>query len=182
MPDSLPRRAVSWQAGLSRAVARFGDEGANVVVEFAFIAPLLIAIILASIEVSYVYFAKTELARIGQVAAMAVETEQAQVETYAQFKAQACGTIAVILQCAGLFISVTPQTGCGAVSTTLPNVAYGSGGVISTIPNYSPGNPGDIVVVQALYSLPVFGAQLFWGPSNPGRILIAATFVIANEP
>lgn len=188
MPCLSAPRANAWPAGLWRALGRFRDNSASSAVEFAMISWMLIPMLLMMVEIGYIYFAKAELARIGQVAALAVETEQAQAESAAQFQSTACGTIAVILQCSNLWISVAQQTNlCGSVTTTIPSLTLNSAGVITspaTGSTYNPGVAGNIEVVQLLYPLPVFGAQLFgWAlPNNNGVLVLASTFVVANEP
>lgn len=135
---------------LRRAIARLRSDEGSAAAEFAMLSPFIIAIVLASIEVGYIFFAKTELARVAQAAARAVEFNETQNMTQAQFQAMACANIAVIIQCSNLALNVQAQTtsACNTIPTTVPAGAY------------SPGTNGDIVVLQATYPLPVFGAEL----------------------
>lgn len=139
--------------------------------------------ILGTLEVGYIYLAKTELNRIAMQAARIVETGNAASLSQSQFGTAACGNLAVILQCNGLMISLTPQTSCASVTNTLPTLTYNSNGSVANVFNYSPGTGGQIMVIQLLYQLPVFGAGLlnFSSQSN-GTLLISSTYVFANEP
>ena len=59
-----------------------------------------------------------------------------------------------------------------------------SGGTFTTPSSYSLGGPGDIVLVQVFYQLPVVSAPLGFSMANTsdGNALIVATSVFRNEP
>ncbi len=176
-------KPLGFPARLRRAIARFGSADGSAAAEFAILSPFLVAILLACVEVGYVSFAKSELNRIAGDAARAVELDQTQSMTQAEFNATVCADIAVIIQCNQLYVSVVAQASCSAVSTAPPNLTYDGNGNLTSVPTYNPGTFGSILVLQALYPLPIFGAQLLnWSNQANGTMLIYATIVFVNEP
>ena len=175
-PKGFPER-------LRRTIARFRSDDGSAAAEFAMLSPFIIAIMLSSIEVGYIFLAKTELSRVAQAAARAIEYNEAQNMTQAQFQSAACANIAVIVKCSNLLLNVQSQTSCSTISTALPSLTYDANGNVTNKPVYNQGTNGSIVVLQALYPLPVIGAQLlqFANQSN-GTLLISSTFVFMNEP
>lgn len=140
--------------------------------------PIIVVMILGSLEIAYIYFAKTELSRITQDAARIVRLGNAQNLTATQFQAMACADIAVVLQCSGLMISLTPYTSCATVANANPTLTYDSSGNVNNVFSFNPGAPGDIDVLQISYQLPIFGTTMFnYATQSNGTMLLTSSAV-----
>jgi|ERR1700722_13575555 Flp pilus assembly protein TadG len=150
----------------ARNVVRLGaaQEGASAV-EFALIAPAFIALLIAIFQVAVFLFAQQALQNAASAAGRTLMTGAAASDTQAQFKTSICNNYlpTVIFKCSSLAVFV--QSGAGA-TTTLPALYDGNGHAITTFP-YSPGSPGDTVVVQLAYPLPVVMGPLGFLVSSP---------------
>ena len=153
-----------------------------VAVEFALIAPLLIALTLGGIQVGIIYFADTELSRVTQKAAREVMVGGAHGLTAAKFQAALCANISVIFSCGNLLIGLSPQASLGAIVTTAPVITYDANGNITNAFPYNPGSPGQIMVLQVVYPLPVVSGPLFNFATANGQTILISTIVFANEP
>src|SRR5579883_1988148 len=141
----------------ARSVRRLGaaQEGASAV-EFALIAPAFVALLIAIFQVAVFLFAQQALQNAASEAGRTLMTGSAANDTQAQFKTSIC-------KCSSLAVFVQSGTN---VSTALPALYNGNGQQITTFP-YSPGQPGDTVVVQLAYPLPVVTAPLAFLISSP---------------
>jgi Flp pilus assembly protein TadG len=161
------------------------DKAGVTAVEFAFVAPVFIAIVLAILQVAVAYFAKTALQSATQTAARLVFTGQTGT-TYnskAKFQQALCANIPVIIQCNGLLISLAPQGSLSSVSTATPKLTYDANGNVTNTFTYNAGAGNQIMVLQVLYQLPVVAGPLFglFTQAN-GTLLTVATVVFQNEP
>jgi Flp pilus assembly protein TadG len=153
------RRIAGSIAGLGAA-----QEGASAV-EFALIAPAFVALMIAIFQVAVFLFAQQALQNAASEAGRTLMTGQAASDTQAQFKTHICNNYlpTVIFKCSSLAVFV--QSGASA-TTTLPALYDGNGQLLTSFP-YSPGQPGDTVVVQLAYPLPVMMAPLGFLISSP---------------
>ena len=158
------------------------DRTAGASVEFALIAPLLIALTLGAIQLGLIFFASCELDRITDKAARDVMLGTALGQTASEFQAAVCANVAVLFNCNGLIVNLTPQGGCAAISTTPPVLTYDANGNLLTQLNYNPGMNGSIMVLQVMYQLPVIAGPLLSFANADGSVLVISTKVFANEP
>lgn len=161
------------------------DVSGATAVEFALIAPVLAAIIFATLQAAVVYFAKTELQSATETAARLVFTGQTST-TYAtefSFQNALCANLPAIIQCGGVMISLAPQASISSVSTASPTLTYNSQGQVTNTFAYNAGTANQVMVLQVLYQLPVVAGPLFnFSTQSNGQALMVATVVFENEP
>ncbi|MEJ0011834.1 MAG: TadE/TadG family type IV pilus assembly protein [Bauldia sp.] len=159
-------------------------------VEFSLVALPFFALMFAILETALTFFAQNyfedTLARV----ARQVRTGQAQkVEmTSDQFKAAMCVYLAPMFNCpGGLSIDLKKFSSFGSIDLGIPTVASGADkGNLDTTNLGFLGNTkgGDIILVRAYYSWPVFvnrlGNNLATMPN--GTHLLVATAAFRNEP
>lgn len=150
----------------ARVLPRFcrAQNGATAV-EFALIAPIFLATLLALFQTCIFLFAQAALQSAANEAARLFLTGQAQNGnlTATQVVTQVCPT--VLFNCGNMYIVVQSAASAGSLSTAAPTM-YNSGQAITQAGyTYSPGTPGQIMVVQLIYAWPVIGAFGFT-PAN----------------
>jgi len=158
------------------------DCGATAV-EFALIAPILIFLFMAILEVSVMFFATTNIDGAAIEAARLIRTGQNQssADPASNFSTSLCDNLSSIISCGSLFHDVRTVTTFSSVSLdteidpdTGEPVVYG----------FSSGGAGDIVVVRVMYYwdfvTPFIGTSLSDAGSN--RRLLTSTVVFQNEP
>jgi Flp pilus assembly protein TadG len=145
--------------------------------EFALVAPLALALIVATVQLALVFLGQQGLESAAERAARMIQSGQAQQAGWsaAQFRKSACGGLPPFLACGRLSVAVTsgPVTGVsGFAEAGAP--AAGS---------FAPGGPDDVVVMRLSYLWPTSTAPLGFDLSNQpggGRMLLA-TQVFRNE-
>ena len=151
-------------------------------IEFAALAPLIIALTVGGMQVGAIYFAQTELARITNAASRNVMLGGAINQTAAQFQSSLCANLAAIFSCSGLMVSLTPQPSYSSIGTTPPTLTFDSHGAVTNVFPYDPGTYGDIMVLQVMYLLPVVSGPLFKFSTSSGQVFLVSTIVFKNEP
>lgn len=183
MSETLaPEIAIKKRRGWS--VRRFRrDENGVVAVEFGIVALPFFAMMFALIEVGLSFFTSQILETAVNDASRLIMTGTAQGTniSQAQFQQEVCNRLPPMFNCtSNLQIDVRTTANFNAADVTRPIV----NGAISWTPQYNPGNAGDIVIVRAAYSIPVF--VNFLGASmanlNNGNMLLLATAAFRNEP
>jgi Flp pilus assembly protein TadG len=161
------------------------DNDGATIVEFALVAPPFIALLLAILVTSLVFFAQQTLETAGEAAARLILTGQAQQNgwTAAQYKTQVCNQLPPLLNCSKLMVDVETVASFSAASTAPPTITYDANG--NPIMPYQTGGAGDIVIVRLMYLLPIatgpLGFNLGNQPGTSNRLLIA-TSVAQTEP
>lgn len=158
------------------------DSGATAV-EFALIAPVLVFLFMAILEVSVMFFAMANIDGAAIEAARRIRTGQNQssADPASDFSASLCGYLSSIISCGGLFHDARTVSTFASVSldteidpVTGEPVTYG----------FSGGGAGDIVVVRVMYYwdfvTPFIGTYL--GDTGSDRRLLTSTVVFQNEP
>ena len=154
----------------------------SVAIEFAFLAPMVLALTIGGLQVGMVYFAQTELSRVTNAASRSVMLGGATGQTAAQFQTSLCANLAVIFSCSGLMVSLTPQPSYSSIGTTPPTLTYDANGKVTNSFPYNPGTYGDIMVLQVMYLLPVVSGPLFKFATSNGQVQLVSTLVFKNEP
>ncbi len=177
-------RASLW---LARAG---GDTGATTAVEFALVAPLVIALILGAMQIAVIYLAQAELENAAEQAARLVLTRQAPVagsSGQASFKTAVCDNLPALFSCSGVMVDLEAQTisakSSDALILTPPTLTYGSSGQVSNAWNYNPGSPGQLMILRVMYQWPVVAGPLglvFSDLAN-GTLFMSSTQVFQNE-
>jgi Flp pilus assembly protein TadG len=175
MPRLLPRL---------RALRR--DRKAATIIEFAAVAAPFIALILASVQTSIVFFAQQCLETTSEKTSRELVTGEAQAAGMSQgdFAKIACNNLPAFMNCNNLMIDVQTADSFADVDTSTPTLTYDKNGKVVQNWQFDPGGPGSIVVMRTMYMLPVVGGPLGFDLSNMtgGRRLLIATAVFKSEP
>lgn len=174
--------ARNWRHHLPfRRLAR--SESGATAIEFALVvAPFMISIF-SFFEIGLVLLAQEELQTATSQASRLIMTGSAQSQslTASQLQQQVCSHLDITFDCTHLYVNVQTFSSFSSVSMLNP---IQKGAVNTKLLNYSTGNPGDIVLMQVFYQLPVVTA--FMGSTltnlSGNYRLIQATAVFRNEP
>lgn len=187
----------TWRASFVRPIRNLvADRQAAAIIEFALAAPILIALLIPTLEIALVYFAQQGLETASEASARYIMTGQAQTNftgvkdskgnvvttPQQQFKAYACSVLPPMLECPNLYVDVTSSTTYSSTALTLPTFTYDAKGNVTNTFNYTPGTQGAIVVVRLMYNWPVismFGFNIANQPKS--RRMLLATSVMKTE-
>jgi len=172
-----------------------GDDRAATAVEFAILAPPLIFLIMASLQLSIIFFAGQYLQSVTTLAGRELMTGAIQGQTtgdtqavsQADFQTAVCNNPnapLLFFTCGNLMIDVESSPTYSALNPTTLTPTYNSNGQPTNTWAYSPGGPGDIVILRVMYNWPVVAGPLLPGLANQsnGDRLLVATSVFKNEP
>lgn len=183
-----------------RRLAADAQKG-SAALEFAFVAPVFLIILMATIEVGIIFFAQSalqnavndtaRLVRTGQSACFSLDSNNlCQGMTADQFRQQVCNEVSVLLKNCAKDVN-------GNSDLEFEIKAYPSGftGVTNTspldadkkLPNltvFNTGNACDVVLVRAFYRWPVFtpGLNFFIANMAGSYHLLATAAAFRNEP
>jgi Flp pilus assembly protein TadG len=156
----------------AKALVRFGAarRGATAV-EFALVAPALIAMLIAIFETTFFLFAQQTLQNAAVSAGRLILTGQVQNGnmTQSQFASQVCPMVSAMFNCANLMINVQNYSAFSGASTSEPTLTYNPNGTVSNTWSYSPGTPGQVMVVQLIYQWPIVAGPFGYVLSNLGN-------------
>jgi Flp pilus assembly protein TadG len=162
------------------------DERAATAVEFALLITPLIALILASLQLSIIFFAGQQLqsAAVASSRELMTGTAQQGGENQAQYHTDVCNKAPTLFTCANIMVDVESGSSYSLVNTTPIVLTYDAHGNVTNTFAYSPGNPGDIIIMRVMYNWPVIGGGLFPGLADQpfGNHLLVATSVFKTEP
>jgi Flp pilus assembly protein TadG len=179
---SLARRAQP----IARARALMRREDGTAAVEFAIVAAPFIALLLAILETTLVFFAGRLLDVVVTQASRQIMTGSAQAGhmTQSGFATAVCQNVHALFNCSQLMIDVQTYASFSAANTTTPALTFDSGGNVNNNWGFNPGNPNDIVVVRVMYQWPIVLGPLGFNLSNMsnGNRLLMGTAVFKNEP
>lgn len=159
------------------------DENGVTAIEFAIVAGPFFALMMALIEVSFVFFANFTLENAVDQASRLIRTGQAQEQGFdeAQFKASICQRVTGLSNCTSdLKVDVQRFENFGGVNLDDPFTEQGE---LRDDFGFDPGNGGDVVIVRAFYEWSFtanFPGYLSNMPS--GNRLLVATAAFRNEP
>jgi Flp pilus assembly protein TadG len=162
------------------------DERAATAVEFAMLLTPLVGLILASLQLSIIFYAGQMLQTAAVTSSRELMTGSAQqaAKTQAQFKTDVCNNAVVLFDCSQIMVDVQSGSTYSAIGSTAPiTITYDSHG--NPIQGaYSTGNPGDIIILRVEYSWPVIASPLMPGLANQsnGNHMLVGTSVFKTEP
>lgn len=170
--------------------ARFSrdDRGASAL-EFALIAMPLIFLLLAVVQVGYVYFANFALDGAVARGARMIRTGQVQTKGFdaAKFKEELCKDFVGPLSCGKVMLDVRSYDSFAAAAGGL-TPALGKDGKINNNVTFDPGSPEQVVIVRAFYPLELsslfpsaMGLDALGNMANGDRLLVS-TAAFRNEP
>jgi Flp pilus assembly protein TadG len=176
---------------LARGCQRFAKEDrAASAAEFAIVAPIMIAVVLATLQVGIIFIAKAYMETGAEAAARLVLTNNAVATTggvtapmtQAQFQAAVCGQLPALFTCSNMMVVLEPlPSGTTNVSTLLPTFDS-SGKLNSTLP-YTTGTSGELMFLLVAYQWPVYGGILGLNFSNMGNgsVLLTSSQIFKIE-
>ena len=141
-----------------RSVFRFrGASSGATAVEFAFIVPPFLALLIAIFETTLFLFAQATLQNAAVDAGRLFMTGQAQGAgtTQDQFKTEICPMVSALFTCNNLMVNVAAYSNYSGASTSAPTLTYNSDGSVSNTWSYTAGTPGQVMVVQLIYQWPI---------------------------
>lgn len=150
-------------------------------VEFALVAPVFIATLVAVLQVCIFLFAQMAIQDAAVQAGRYFMTGQAQTNgwTASTIVSKVCPS--VLFNCTNMFIVVQDYSSFAAANTSAPAMYNGS--TPNTQSNYTfdtATHPGDVVVVQLVYAWPVvsapFGFSLSNLPNNQSELMGISAF------
>ncbi len=173
-------------AWLQSRLARFRkDERAATAVEFAMLITPLMTLILASLQLSLIFYAGSALQSAAMSAGRMLMTGQVQNagDTQSQFHQVVCNNAPILFTCGNIYVDVQSASSYSAINTAPITLTY-AGGNVSNTWNYKPGSPGDVVILRVMYLWPVVASPLMVGMADQpnGNKLLVGTSVFKNEP
>jgi len=181
------RRIVRNSPGrLRRAGWRFrhGRDG-SVAVEFALVAVPFIALLFAIFQTALVFFAGQVFETAVADAARLIMTGQAKASnmTANAFRQEICKRAVALANCTGS-VSVDVRTYADFASAQPSPPPVKDGKVDTSSYGYQQSNGGQIVLVRAVYPIPIYMdlLGLGLGDISPGTHMLVATAAFRNEP
>jgi len=166
----------------TKAFAR--NKRAATIIEFAIVAAPLIALLIATLQTSLVFFAQQTLETVSEETSRQILTGAVQQAGLSQqdFQKMACNNLPAFMNCANLMIDVQTADSFADVDTSTPALTNPDG--TKKTWQFNPGGAGDIVVMRTMYLLPVVGGPLGFNLANAdtSHRLLIATAVFQTEP
>jgi Flp pilus assembly protein TadG len=150
---------------------RHATQGATAV-EFALIAPIFLATLIAIVEVAIFLFAQQYLQTAASEVGRQFMTGQAQA---AGMKEQdyitkvICPKIQTLFSCSSLMVNVQTYSSFVGANSAEPVLTYNAQGQVTNTWAYNPGNPGDVMVVQLIYQWPIVSGPFGYVLKNLGN-------------
>lgn len=150
------------------------NKSGSAAVEFSLVAVPFFALLFAIIESSIVFFAGQVLETAVQDSGRLIYTNQITNTntTAAQFKADVCSRVSILMNCTDLDIDVKYYAANAAITITDPIDGagnYDNSGLEFTVP---PANSTGTVVVRAFYRWPLYVTGLGYNIANISRYTI----------
>jgi Flp pilus assembly protein TadG len=166
------------------------DNQAATAGEFVIVAPIIIAIILATLQIGVLFAAKAYIETGAEEAARTVLTNKAVVSangatvpmTQAQFQAAVCAELPALFNCSNLIVILEPlPSGTTNLSTLLPT--FDSSGALKTTLPFSTGSSGQLMFLLVAYQWPVYGGVLGlnFNTMGNGTTLLTSTQIFKTE-
>ncbi|WP_400768128.1 TadE/TadG family type IV pilus assembly protein [Methylosinus sporium] len=159
-----------------KRAAFFESRSGATAVEFAFIAPIFVLILVVWIDLGMTLLAQSVLDSATLRAARSVKIGA--TTTSAAFKTKLCSYLYAVVPCSSIKYSVQSGTSFSALSTTITTDS--SNALTNT--SFSIGSGGSDVLVQVGFTRTLFAPWLsaFFGKN--GYLLILSTVAFQNEP
>jgi hypothetical protein len=172
---------------LAKSFARYcASNEATTAIEFAFVAPMIVAILLAAFQIAVIYTAQSYLEAVTEDAARLVLTNNEYQATPATFKADVCSNVHALFNCNNLIVQLEPVPPC-ATSTAqcMANLMpqFDSSGNLKNPTAFNPGSPQTKMILIVMYQWPVISGPLGMSFSTLGNgaFLLASTQVFQIE-
>ena len=165
-------------------LARFArcERGATAI-EFIFVAPIIIAIVLATAQVAVIFVAQSYLDNMAEDAMRTVLTNQAYTLTQTQFQTAVCQNITALFSCGNVIVDLEPApTSASGITSALPQ--FTASGALKNTTNFVVGSQNTQMILTLMYQWPVISGPLGVSFSNMGNgtYLLISTQVFYKEP
>jgi Flp pilus assembly protein TadG len=155
------------------------------IVEFAIVAAPFIALLIAILQTSLVFFVQQNLETTAEKSVRQLMTGEAQKAGMgkAAFKESVCKKLPAFMKCENLMVDVQTAASFGDAAPTAPVLTM-SGNTVTNNWKYTPGGPGTINVVRVMYVWNVQAGPLGFdlATMSTGQRLLFATAVFKTEP
>ncbi len=148
------------KARLPGPLARFATCARGVTaIEFAFVAPMIIALLLAAFQISTLYVAEAYLDSVTEKAMRIVLTNQSYTLKASDFKTQLCANVNAMFDCTKVIVdlqSINDCSGTGSALTTCFNKyqpTFDAAGTQTSTPAFTSGAQGDKMRLLVMYRM-----------------------------
>jgi Flp pilus assembly protein TadG len=188
--QGMSGKLIAYLRRRGRDVSRFGRaRGGATAVEFALVAPALVATLIAIVEVMYFLFAQQTLQTAAVEMGRLFMTNRAPAQgstvgSNGQFQSTSsiCNIIQPVLDCTAVTVDIQSYNNyAGADTSTLQ--LYNGGTPITSF-SYAAGTPGQIVVIRLAYQLTTIMGPLGFVLSSlsNGKMEVMGVTAIRVEP
>ncbi len=169
-------------------LARSGGKAAlssnhgGMLIEFAFVAPFVVLLLTATVEVAVTLFAEVTISGAVESAARDIRTGRVQEneDPIDAFQTKLCDSLFGIVDCSAVAFDVRTFSDFSSVDMTLEVDEEGN----MTGGQFTPGESGEITVVRVAYRwnflTPLVGHVL--ASDGSGGVLLLSTMAFQNEP
>ena len=173
------------ESRITRHDSIVASQRGSAAIEFAIVAPILLALIVATLQTSILFFVQQTLESTVEMSARTLATGLAQTTgmTGPAFRTALCKTLPPFLRCDAIVIDVRAIDGFTQAGNGLPSLVDSAGNPIAA-GAFAPGDAGSVVVMRVVYPFPVLPGPLGFSLSNMGggKRLLMATSVFRTEP
>lgn len=151
-------------------------------IEFAFVAPFVILLLTATVEVAVTLFVEAAISGAAESAARDIRTGRVQEDDdpLTAFRTKLCDSLFGIIDCNAVVFDVRAFADFGSVDTSLQ--LDENGNVVNA--QFAPGESGEITIVRVSYRwqflTPLVGEAL--ASDGTGGVLLLSTMAFQNEP
>lgn len=183
------REAVAGARRIGARARFVHDQKGASALEFAIVAAPFIFLMLAIMQIGYVFFANFALDGAVANGARLIRTGQAQMQGFdaAKFKEELCKGLIGPLSCGKLMLDVRSYNNFSTAASGL-TPPLDSKGRINTKVAFDPGSPEQVVIVRAFYPLEIgslfpsaYGLGSMGNMADGDRMLVS-TAAFRNEP
>lgn len=162
------------------------SESGTTAIEFAFVAPIMIVLLLGTVQVAVLYIAQSYLEALTEMAMRIVLTNNAPAKA-ADFNTAICAKLTALFNCGSLIVDLEPITATSPsqVASSLPK--FDNKGNLVNPTNYSVGASTDKMLLTVIYPWPVIGGPSWLGltfadQNSNGTRRLVSTQVFYKEP
>jgi Flp pilus assembly protein TadG len=168
----------------ARDIARFWrcEQGTNAI-EFAFVFPIIIVILLATLQIAVIFVAQSYLEEVAEYGQRVVLTNQANGMNQNQFAQKICSQVQALFNCSNIIVQLQlAPTSAANMASAMPT--FDANGNLTNPTTYQVLPAPAKMILVVMYQWPVisgpFGMK-FGGLGN-GNFLLVSTQVFQIEP
>lgn len=175
----MKSRLAKYLRRYAQASSRFRSaQGGATAVEYALIAPVFIATLVALFQTCLFLFAQTVIQTEAETAARYFMTGQAQNGGWTATTVINKVCQSALFTCSNMYLVVQNYSDFASANTSAPAMYNGNTAITSYA--YNPGTQNDIMVVQLIYAWPVVSSLLGFNisnlPNNQAQLMGVAAF------